>query len=430
VHNEKEEMTMVRFLPPDPSLDHLRNEAKALHKAHQRKDFDVCPVLRHMGRFREATDDDILSADVRLTEVQFALAREYGLRSWPELRRVVLNLKPAADYAPDAQADAMLLPDSPGGISDPDRFAAAFSMALSYVEAPADYESVAGDTGLAFIFQADSLHRPHGADVKNLDIGWWPVAEWGVAMRLDFLGQVCGVPVRRLQYVVTEYRNDPVQHYREYLEAGIAACVEGGRPVVVLEGDIAVVFGLDDGEPPLLVQRAGDPEPNLVRATRYPWQAFVLDAPGTCIDRDQADIAAIDYAIRLGRDEVDVSHLPGKSSGRRSWELWASQLADEDLCGPHFYHANVVGVLRKHRRVAASYLRTMSKRHPGTAGELLREAAAAYDDVLKLLAQADTSQQQIATADGRARLISLIQETVPREAAAQAKMADALEGMR
>jgi hypothetical protein len=44
------------------------------------------------------------------------------------------------------------LPDPPAGISNPDRFAAAISMALSWLEAPADYETISGDSGPAFIF--------------------------------------------------------------------------------------------------------------------------------------------------------------------------------------------------------------------------------------------------------------------------------------
>lgn len=422
---------MVRFLPPEPNLDHLRNEAKALHKAHRRRDPEVCAVLRHVRRFRNASDEDILSADVPLTEVQFALAVEYGFRSWPELRSVVVNLKPAADYVADAEEDAMILPDPPGGISDPDRYTAAFSIALSYLEAPADYETVLGDTGLAFILQGDALHRPYGADVKNLDIGWWPLDEWGAVTRLDFLGRVSGVPVRKLPGVMDEYKADPARHYRERYEAEVVACLKAGRPVVAAVGmDIAVVFGLDKGDPPLLVQPSCVTEPKLTRATHYPGSTFVLDAPGASMDRRQADVESIDYAVRLGRDEVDLSHLPGKSSGRRSWELWASQLADEQLCGPHFYHANVVRHLRLHRRAVGSYLRTMSERHSESARRALQNAAEVYDSIVKQFKQADTSKDQLATADGRGRLVRLIHEIMPLETEAQERMAEALEAMR
>lgn len=420
---------MPRFLPPEPNLEHLKNEAKAIHKAHRRRDLDVCAVLRHVGRFHGASDEEILSADVPLTEVQFALARDYGFGSWPELRSVVVGLKPAGDYVAEADDDAMVLPDPPGGIGHCNRQVAAFSMALSYLEAPADYETVAGDTGVAFILQADALHRPHGTDVRNLDIGWWPLDEWGVVMRLDFLGRASGVGVRRLPSVAREHKADAAQHYREHYEDEVAACLKAGRPVVALAGmDVGVVFGLDQGVPPLLMQTACAPEPKLIRATHYPWAAFVLDAPGAAIDRRQADLDALDYAVRLGRDEVDLSHLPGKSSGRRSWQLWAAQLADEDLCGPHFYHANVVGHLHLHRTAAAAYLRTMSGRCSGSASGALQKAAGVYDSVVARLGQVDTNW--VATADGREQFVSLIDQIMALEAEAQERMVDAIEAMR
>ena len=37
---------MARFLPPQASLEHLKNEAKALHNAHRDRKPEVCPVLR------------------------------------------------------------------------------------------------------------------------------------------------------------------------------------------------------------------------------------------------------------------------------------------------------------------------------------------------------------------------------------------------
>lgn len=55
---------MSRILPPQPHLDHLRNEAKALLKAHRRKGPAVCKTLRLLRRFGQASDEEILSAEV------------------------------------------------------------------------------------------------------------------------------------------------------------------------------------------------------------------------------------------------------------------------------------------------------------------------------------------------------------------------------
>jgi hypothetical protein len=239
------------------------------------------------------------------------------------------------------------------------------------------------------------------------------------------------VPVRKLQSVTAEYRPDPPAHYRKYHEAEIAACLKAHRPVVVTAGaDVGVVFGLDGGTPPLLMQLSCDSERKLTRATHFPCSVFVLDSPGEPIARHQADIESLDYAVRLGRDEVDLSHLPGKSSGRGSWELWARQLADPDLCGPHFYHANVVWHLRENRKTAAAYLRTMSGHHSGPAANALQKAAKAYDSVVSQLSGADASKDRLATVDGREQLISLIHQLMLLETKGQEQMAEATAKMK
>ena len=77
---------MTRSLPPHPTLEHLRKEAKVLLKAHREGDSGVCNVLRPLRRFAKATDREILSADVALNETQFALAMDYGFESWAALK--------------------------------------------------------------------------------------------------------------------------------------------------------------------------------------------------------------------------------------------------------------------------------------------------------------------------------------------------------
>ena len=127
---------------------------------------------------------------------------------------------------------------------------------------------------------------------------------------------------------------------------------------------------------------------------------------------------------------MDLSHLPGKSSGRRSWELWAGQLADPELCGPNYYHANVVHVLSLHRKTAASYLRTMSERHPGRTAEALQRAAESYDSVVDLLGLMDTDKNILSEDKGREQLISQIREAIPLETQAQEQMSEAISAMR
>ena len=38
---------------------------------------------------------------------------------------------------------------------------------------PIGYQTILEDSGLAFILQADALHKAHSANVNQLDLGWW-----------------------------------------------------------------------------------------------------------------------------------------------------------------------------------------------------------------------------------------------------------------
>jgi hypothetical protein len=162
----------------------------------------------------------------------------------------------------------------------------------------------------------------------------------------------------------------------------------------------------------------------------YPYEFIVLGEPAAPMDRRQADAEALDFALRLGRDEVELSDRPGTVSGRRAWELWLSQLEDPELCGPHFYHANVIGHLRENRSAAAAYLRAMSHRYSGRAAEALTSAAAGFDAVLEKLKQADTSRDIYKADPAHRSLISVLRETMVLEASCHERMVEALEFIR
>jgi len=73
-------------LPPKPSLEKLKKQAKALLKAHRSGDVGACEALRLVHRFRRLPDQEILRSPVTLNDTQFALALSYGFGDWDELR--------------------------------------------------------------------------------------------------------------------------------------------------------------------------------------------------------------------------------------------------------------------------------------------------------------------------------------------------------
>jgi RimJ/RimL family protein N-acetyltransferase len=77
---------MSRRLPVHPSVRFLHEEAKDLLRAQRAGDASICATLRLLRRFHDASDADILAAELALAEVQFALAMDYGFESWPALK--------------------------------------------------------------------------------------------------------------------------------------------------------------------------------------------------------------------------------------------------------------------------------------------------------------------------------------------------------
>jgi hypothetical protein len=78
----------VRSLPPNPSLEHLKYQAKDLLKAHAAHSPEVAQRLREFHpRFNRATDPEIFDADLSLSDAQLAIAREYGFPSWARLKK-------------------------------------------------------------------------------------------------------------------------------------------------------------------------------------------------------------------------------------------------------------------------------------------------------------------------------------------------------
>ncbi len=94
---------MSRSLPPRPTLEHLKKEAKAILRAHQTRDPAVLPTLRRLHRFAKAGDAEIFAADVALHDAQFALAMEYGFENWEKLRHRVGNAAPPLRMQPPTQ---------------------------------------------------------------------------------------------------------------------------------------------------------------------------------------------------------------------------------------------------------------------------------------------------------------------------------------
>ena len=77
-------------LPPHPSIEQLKKQAKDLRKAHQSGNAEVMVRFKeHLPRLFDASDDELRNAEISLQDCQHVVAREHGFESWNWLRVVV-----------------------------------------------------------------------------------------------------------------------------------------------------------------------------------------------------------------------------------------------------------------------------------------------------------------------------------------------------
>ena len=79
-------------LPLNPSLEHLKSQAKQLLKAHKDGSLDAFQRIRSFfPKLSDATDTEIQRAVFSLQHAQLVIAREYGFASWTGLKEQVLH---------------------------------------------------------------------------------------------------------------------------------------------------------------------------------------------------------------------------------------------------------------------------------------------------------------------------------------------------
>ncbi len=78
--------------PPNPSLEHLKSQAKQLLKAHKEGSPDVLQRIRSFfPKLSDATDAEIQDAAFGLQDAQLVIAHEYGFASWTRLKEEILH---------------------------------------------------------------------------------------------------------------------------------------------------------------------------------------------------------------------------------------------------------------------------------------------------------------------------------------------------
>ena len=87
--------------PPNPSLEHLKSQAKQLLKAHQEGALDARQRIRaFFPKLSDATETEIQNAAFGLQDAQLVIAREYGFASWARLKEAVLRQERNTETVP------------------------------------------------------------------------------------------------------------------------------------------------------------------------------------------------------------------------------------------------------------------------------------------------------------------------------------------
>jgi hypothetical protein len=80
----------VKELPPRPSLEQYRKQAKALLKDQKNGDADALERMRqHHPRLAKLTESELRSGKFLLADAQLVVAREHGFESWPKFAKHV-----------------------------------------------------------------------------------------------------------------------------------------------------------------------------------------------------------------------------------------------------------------------------------------------------------------------------------------------------
>jgi len=161
------------MLPPGASLRYLKTDTKDCLKAHKQGSTSVCRLLRNLPRFSQATDQQILSSKVTLQEVQFALARDYGYRSWTELVSHIESQRRPSEVA-TATTGRALLPNA-GSFENSDSTLShlrSIRYVLEYHGEAVDWDWLMGVSGEAFCYYFHPVgtyltQHVHSWDVAN-----------------------------------------------------------------------------------------------------------------------------------------------------------------------------------------------------------------------------------------------------------------------
>jgi hypothetical protein len=380
---------MSHTLPPRPSLDQLRHQAKDVVKAHRAGDAEGCAVLRQLPRLASADDRQLLAAAVKLNDAQFALARDYGFETWAALKRHV-NAVAASQgvQREDGRTWIEGVPELRWGGSGECTFAGALSAALAVTSRPAGYSDLMGWSGLAFRVRW----------FRRFDEPWWcpssPVGEF--SQEIYATAGVIGWEVDQASRMGQDNQD------MAFCAPALRKSIDAGLPVVGYPDsdlNVAVAYGYEetDGQTTFLWNAYGRNALAVPAARVGPWQ-MILRKQGKPMAPRDAMVEGLSTENWRRRRSGDWRNVPGQDAaylyGPDALRTWRDDIRQAQTFAPEsrkrlaFVSWWCLDCLLDARMAAARFLREHAGDLGTEAEPALLRAAEAYGEEAAFLRKA------------------------------------------
>jgi len=354
---------MGASLPRHPSLKHLKKQAKQLLAAQRNGMPPCCQFLRRLHRFSDASDEEILDADVSLAEAQQALAKHYGFASWPKLRQDVAG-RPVSDAN---SLDAVIhrcsedIPEYAGaGVP------LAVVAALNHAGVPIDFMEFAAASGWAFSFG----YRYDDISPAYMGVRGNP-KEDGPFEVFAFLPLQYGFDYEMARTA------EP-----DNLWAFVTRYVDAGIPIVSEHMDGGLISAYRDTDDSRQVYFDGTVMPGWVDVDKlHPYAVYSLVRRRDARPRDEIRRAALERAVGKSR----AAPWRGTPQGTAALRAYLADVADptKDFAAVREWFCWAAFERLMARRCAEVWLRSVAEELDGVAHRLVQDAADAYGEAFR-----------------------------------------------
>ena len=349
-----------RSLPPQPSIEHLRKQAKDVLKAQRTGDASGAGPLKRLSRFAGASDAAVLGSAVTLHEAQVSVAMQYGFANWQELRDHVRGRRSNAEASLEAvqlRCEHEIPEYAGAGV------ALGVTAALNHAGETLDFMDFAAATGWAFSFgyKYDDISSAFMAVAGNpRGDGPYEVFAW-LPKRLGFGYKMAPTkePGKLWPFVVKHIdAGTPIMS--EHIDGGLISGFreEGGKRQVYFDGTVGAGW-----------TNLGD---------LHPYGVYVLVRQSDPLPPDQIARESLKRALKKGRSRSAGGVAQGMSALRAYLADVADASKDFDNCGEWFCWAAFERLLA--RRCCQIWLDRVAGRMPEQAASHVRQAARSYGE--------------------------------------------------